>query len=239
MLPVVPWRSADVGWALLSVLAMVALGSLIVLSSRQDPDSESLLTGEALGVPVITWFAIAQGVVLIAAAYFFSVVRHKAGVRELGFTHAGKPRDFGFAIVAWLVALGITVVYGILVEELNIDFLKSPDTAQELLNDTGGLVAAVLLAGLWAPLNEELFFRGFILSGFAGRYGVRGAIVISRAIFAAFHVHPGAFVPTFVLGAAFAVTYARSGSLVPSIFIHAANNTFAILFAYAASKSGT
>ncbi len=229
LLPSVAWNPRDLALALLVLFFVFAVGVVLL---NIFTDGQESFSDELFGMPLVTWAAIAQGVAGIGVAFGFSVVRYGVSVRDLGFTGIGIPRDFGFALGAWAAAIGVTIVYALLVNALKIEFLKAPETAQDVISDSGGLLPAMLLAAVWAPLNEEIFFRGFVLPGFASRYSTRTAVILSSAVFAAFHVHPGAFVPTFVLGAALAMTYVRSGSLIPSILLHAAHNSAVILITY-------
>ena len=74
-----------------------------------------------------------------------------------------------------------------------------------------------------------MFFRGFALPAFASRYGLRGGILISAALFSVFHFSIGAFVPIFIFGIVLAWLYVKTGSIYPSIVAHATQNIVATL----------
>jgi membrane protease YdiL (CAAX protease family) len=57
-----------------------------------------------------------------------------------------------------------------------------------------------IVGAVFAPLVEEIFFRGFLFQGFRARYGWVPAMLISAAIFAAAHLDLVVFIPTFILG---------------------------------------
>ena len=84
---------------------------------------------------------------------------------------------------------------------------------------------------VWGPVGEELFFRGFVLPGLIGRLGVPAAVVVSSGLFAVFHVAPGTLAPTFLLGAALAWIYLKTGSIWPSIMAHSIQNALALWLA--------
>lgn len=228
--PHVPWKSRDVVWALLAVffVLFMAAGALQI---TRHPDGNGPLDGDIAGVPVEAAAVVFQGAVLLAAAAAFSLAKYNAPPRSLGLVMPKWPGAYGYALGVWLGAAGITVLYGQAVQAADIKSLQPPDTAAELLGQPGGITAALLLAAVWAPFNEEMFFRGFALPGLAGRYGPTLGVILSSAVFAAFHVHPGALVPAFVLGVALGMTYVRSGSVLPGIFIHSLHNTLVILLA--------
>lgn len=84
-----------------------------------------------------------------------------------------------------------------------------------------GLRAAMVLAVLvQAPLLEEPIFRGVIFRGFCRVLPVRGAMLLSGAIFALVHVNAASFVPLMFLGAFFAWLYWKSGSILAPMAAH-------------------
>ena len=85
--------------------------------------------------------------------------------------------------------------------------------------------------GVVGPVAEEIFFRGFVLTGLLKRFGVRRALLLSSLLFGLFHIDPGAIVPTFALGLVLGWVYLKTGSIWPSIFAHALHNTLAVLIA--------
>jgi membrane protease YdiL (CAAX protease family) len=75
-----------------------------------------------------------------------------------------------------------------------------------------------------APVTEELLFRGIILRGLLGRFGVGVALLVSSGLFALLHMNPWQLLPAFALGWLFGWYYLRSGSLWPCVAGHALNN---------------
>jgi uncharacterized protein len=100
-----------------------------------------------------------------------------------------------------------------------------------------GTIAAALLIIAAAPISEEIFFRGFVFGGLRRSFSFPVAGVASGAIFGLFHyTGPGSLtvVPQLaVLGLALAWVYEETGSIYPTMAMHALNN--AIAFAILAS----
>lgn len=221
--PFVPWKPSDVLWAVAPLVALVVYG--LVAGGRGQDRASTVVTVVAI---------VLQGVLFLAIAAGFSIVRYKARIGDLGLRRPSFPRAYSYALKAWALALGAVIAYSLLVTQFGISFLEPPATADELIDSTGGFVIAWVLAGLWAPLTEEIFFRGFVLPGLVHKYGIGIGVVMVSGVFALVHVQPGtagAVVPTFALGVALAMAYVRSGSLLPCVFIHALHNTVAILLA--------
>lgn len=89
-------------------------------------------------------------------------------------------------------------------------------------------VSWALMAALPAAC-EELLFRGWVLSGFAGRHGSwqrsAAAVVAQAALFAIFHLLPERMPQTFVLGLVLGWMTLATGSLLPAVVCHLAHNS--------------
>ena len=93
-----------------------------------------------------------------------------------------------------------------------------------LLGDRWGYLAV----GLVVPVAEELVFRGAILRsllGWTGRHWV--AIAVSAVLFAAVHFNPAQMPHALLVGLLLGWMYYRTGSVVPGVAFHWANNTIA------------
>jgi hypothetical protein len=89
---------------------------------------------------------------------------------------------------------------------------------------------------IFAPVVEELFFRGFLFQGFRQKYGWVGGAFLSSFIFGIAHLDPAAFIPTSILGFLLAYLYHRSNSVWPGIIRHGLVNAMGLLAAYAATQ---
>ena len=99
-----------------------------------------------------------------------------------------------------------------------------PDMLKRFPPGINGLVLALILGAVVAPLAEEVFFRGFLFAGLRRDHPFWLAAMGSALIFAVGHMVPGAILPLGVLGFLFAWLRERTGSIWPSIVMHAANN---------------
>lgn len=81
-----------------------------------------------------------------------------------------------------------------------------------------------LAAALWAPVCEEVCFRGWVLTALRTRRGTGAALALSGLLFAVVHLDPVRFAAVFALGTLYAWLAWRAGSIVPSIAAHLANN---------------
>ncbi|MBR1687871.1 MAG: CPBP family intramembrane metalloprotease [Prevotella sp.] len=85
--------------------------------------------------------------------------------------------------------------------------------------------------GLLVPLAEEIVFRGAILKELLNKYTAQNAILISALIFAVAHFNPAQMPHAFLVGLLLGWMYWRTGSILPGVAFHWANNSIAyVLF---------
>jgi membrane protease YdiL (CAAX protease family) len=91
----------------------------------------------------------------------------------------------------------------------------------------------------FAPLLEELFFRGFLYPVLARRLGVATAVVLTALSFGLIHAPQlgrawGPVLVIFLVGIALTVTRAVTKSVATSLLMHAAyNGTISVLIFFA------
>jgi membrane protease YdiL (CAAX protease family) len=101
------------------------------------------------------------------------------------------------------------------------------DDYQAALGNSVALILFWLSLTVIAPVSEEIAFRGFLLRGWMStRLGVIGAVVLSSLLFAAIHGpnQLAVFISLFVGGMLLATMRWLSGSIVPTILMHATWN---------------
>jgi membrane protease YdiL (CAAX protease family) len=147
---------------------------------------------------------------------------------SLGISFKGTGPNALRGVVGGLGAFSLAIaasIGGVLVSELVGSPVRDHPVIRRIFS-AGAAETAVLVAGacVVAPVVEEIFFRGFIYPVLRDRWGMLAGVVASALAFAA--VHPGLpnQAATFVLGAALAALYERSGTLVAPVVAHALFN---------------
>jgi membrane protease YdiL (CAAX protease family) len=89
----------------------------------------------------------------------------------------------------------------------------------------------LVLVGMAAlpAICEELFMRGLVARALASSLGRAGAILGSAGLFALLHASPTRFLPMVCFGVILAHVTLTTGSVVPSMVMHAINNVIALL----------
>lgn len=174
--------------------------------------------------------------------WYFAVGKYHGRVADLGFRSFDARRGFTYAILWLVIVRAAVILYGMIAGVLGTLFgLKPP---QELVSrvprlfgyGVWGLIVALVVGALIAPIIEEVFFRGFFYPALRRKFGVFWAILVSSLIFGIFHLNAWLFVPTFLIGIVLAYLYERENSLGPPIALHVANNLISIVLIYAIGR---
>jgi membrane protease YdiL (CAAX protease family) len=158
--------------------------------------------------------------------------------RRISWKHLG----FGkFSLQTMALGCGTLVIgyifillHNIILSALKID--TQGDQISKIFSQLNSPVWLFLASVVIAPLVEEIFFRGFLFQGFRQKYGWVAAIFLSSFFFAAAHLDPVAFIPTFILGCVLAYIYHRSNSLWPGIIFHFIINGSALTVLYLSTQ---
>lgn len=170
----------------------------------------------AVGLPFLWLLAKAarrEGVALARAIRWRAPAGGWRG--GLAIVVAGLAADVGGAML-WLRLSGLAGVPDDWVESVSETLIWSGPASVA--------VAGVGVA-LWAPVFEEIAYRGVLFAALAGRFGWPMAAGMSAAWFAAIHVYSAAgFVVVLWSGLVLAWVLRRSGSLPMAILVHALSN---------------
>lgn len=224
------WTLADmVVVVVLSLVGTILIALLFALAIRAlgFANAEALLTSHPVAVTAITGTAI-YGILLLAI-YGYIVRR-----RGLGWTALGFRRPPLLALLLAPVVVFGQLMAAALMNLLVFSLIGSFENPQ-VEGITGGqsfswlnFVLMLLLAGVVAPIVEEIFFRGLVYGWLRTRAPVVVAVLLSAAIFAVAHVVPILIPALFVVGIILALAYELSGSLWLSILLHGLQNSLAV-----------
>lgn len=91
----------------------------------------------------------------------------------------------------------------------------------------GGIVGVLFVVAVLPAVLEETIFRGIILDGIKD-IGTVAACLLGGLLFSIFHQNPAQTIYQFICGAAFTLVAVRADSVLPTIFMHFANNALII-----------
>lgn len=169
----------------------------------------------------LLWTTITVGACLL-------VIVPLAPLRLLWTTRWTVPRVIGAAVVAFIVLRLLTAL-------IVSPSLTSEDHPQRALTESLTQLAdahspwlSLLVAGLLAPLVEEILFRGVLLTALARHISFGWANLIQATLFGALHLSAPLFPFFLIMGLIGSELMRRSGGLFAPILVHVINNAVAL-----------
>ena len=224
----------------LVVQSIVLLGTLFAIHGELTLNEDKLtaqiaeLAMEPLGIVVLL---LPGQLIFLAFALGPALFSSEPWLRRVGLE---RPQIGIGELLLCILAIPAVQSLNILTLPL---FEGTSDQLEMLLNmfqrsSTGMFIAIVAAYSLLPGCCEELFFRGYFLRRFAQRSS-RAAIVgffLSAFFFAGVHFDPQHAVGVLPIGFWFAYVAWRSGSVIPAIVCHIANNLYGIISARFATE---
>lgn len=248
-LGIMVWIGYAIGRASRSIRA---LGS--PLADMQPLDAD--LTAFRVVVLMIGFFIVAQGMALglsrylgempatvvgtalfiLAAPFIIGVplARRKLTLREIIGDTSRPMQKALWGVAGFLANLPLMLIVVLLASPLNERFAPS-HPATEALSGSPSIVTVLslfVLAAIFAPLWEEVVFRGMLfpaISRVTGSFFV--GVLCSSLLFAAIHPQgPALWLGLAAVGATAALLAHHTKSLIPSIVMHAVHNAAILTF---------
>ncbi|HMB23211.1 MAG: lysostaphin resistance A-like protein [Chloroflexota bacterium] len=210
----VPWKFID-NWIGVGLLVIVEAAIALIMTRSTADIIQS------------------AAVLLLESAYLLPVILILAW-RGIHWKHLGFGKfewsTLGIGCGLLIASYVIILMHNLLLLAFGVD--TQGDQIMKLFAELDSPFWFFLVGAVFAPLVEEIFFRGFLFQGFRQKYGWIGAMLLSSAIFAAAHLDLVAFIPTFILGCLLAYMYHRSNSVWPGIILHFLVNSLSLCAAY-------
>jgi hypothetical protein len=219
--PAWPWwyGPAGIGIGLLVTFFVLGVVAAIATAAGAEEVGDSKVF---LQLGTVAQQAIFVGVAILLAA---RTIRPRPW--HFGIRRARLWPTVGWAALGFLAYWILAIVYSALVRPD-----EEQDTLENLGTDDGTvwLVGAALLVITFAPIAEELFFRGFFYRALRTKLPIAAAAVLVGTLFGIIHLGstPAEVIPVLAfLGIIFCLVYEKTGTLFSVIGLHALNNTLA------------
>lgn len=179
----------------------------------------------------ITWETLLElGVTVTYLLIGLFLVRD---IRKLGFDFKKfrilKQKIIDLKLIIFVVFFGFAFAWSC--HSLNLYYLSLifPENVEKLINKSEftNLIGILLFSFsmmVFAPLLEELVFRGIILQKWAIKWGIKAGILTSSLLFAICHLNLN-ILPLFILATIYCVLYFKTGKLIVPIICHSLHNT--------------
>jgi membrane protease YdiL (CAAX protease family) len=144
------------------------------------------------------------------------------------------PVSFRTLLTTIWLSLGVVIITDEIDRLTNLIF-PQPDFFNQLVEQlqADSTVAVILLAlaiVVFAPLGEELLFRGFLQQRLELLWkDITRAVLVTSMFFALIHMNPYWIIQIYLLGVILGYLAWRTGSVLPSFILHGLNNGLALI----------
>lgn len=231
------WAMA-VAWVLIALIAFNIVGGVVgvvgVLATSESLDMETMMEQLSSNFDIL-FLANSFGQILVMALATLLVVKlHAVKGERKEFLRLKLSKNVwqvtAIGAILFIVAQPTILFLG----WLN-SFVPVPQAMAEMQETMAEMIASflrsenVLLMGVFhigvvPAVCEEIMYRGYVQRAFEKSWGIVAAILISGAIFGAYHLQISNFLPLATLGVFLAYLTYISDSLVPAMVAHFVNN---------------
>jgi len=152
---------------------------------------------------------------------------------------AANIKDSARSLVAGAGVSGVSYLWILLAEKIPAlqRSLAAMDTANKEI-EGGSSLELILIAVVAAPLIEEILFRGIVFRSIRKVIPGWVPIILSAAMFGAYHMNMVQAVYATFMGIVAAIIYEKTNNLMYPILVHAANNLIGAIQSFIPSDAG-
>jgi len=177
-----------------------------------------------------TFGLLASGQNVVTILLCACVVRLRGRQTPLSARNSGRTarKSLAYGVRGFLIAapfvFGAEWVSGKVFDLIDLERVYHPALSYLLEIPPSQIWILLAAAVVFAPLGEELLFRGFLYPSLERRIGRAGGMIVTGFLFAALHLNPFDFLPLFVLGIVLSYTYSRTRLVSACVVLHATHN---------------
>jgi membrane protease YdiL (CAAX protease family) len=215
------WLVAALAAASLSATLVILVFVFVFDVTYRESQADLLSDGRTV--------AVVGTALVVAAMSFFAVIAaacRRSGWRAAEYLALARPK--GRHLPAGLAAFLFPLMFSLIAARFGALATDDPPAPAPTAL---ALLSLFLGAVIFAPITEELIFRGFLYRGLAAsRLGGSGAIVATATLWAALHADRTwlGYLDLLSTGIALGWLRWRSDSTIPTISVHALRNLLAV-----------
>lgn len=207
-----------------AVAAYLAIMFVLALVNYATEDADMTIIGYSATILLQVCF-------FLAAALPFKAMRSRPTYMPTKVKVSTGFISVGVAGMCLVFFSGLAVLFGAALDAWGYEGSGSTDMTTPV-----GVIFAVVISVILAPVCEEMLFRSSVLSSLGVMFGRKRDTLITvfmtvlcGGAFALMHANPEQTVYQFFLGAVMAYAVIRTGSVIPAIIIHAVNNVIGVI----------
>ncbi|MBC8016639.1 MAG: CPBP family intramembrane metalloprotease [Sporomusaceae bacterium] len=171
---------------------------------------------------------------VVLGLVWFAVGKYGANLKDLGLSMDHLPANIVKGAAVGVILLAVSIFS----EKLYSTVLFLTPTDHPLVAQAANaatwrqLIAPLFLAGVLAPVTEEVLYRLFTFLPMKDRWGFWGGAIGSSLVFAIMHFNLYWLGEIIIVGVGLAFVYNWTGSLISGIVAHSVINTSKLLMIF-------
>lgn len=216
-------------WIVIYTAAAFVIQILIDAQIYPSKWLASLLPGGVHEINLMFVHEILQCGLFVGGVLLF-LRRRKTTIASIGWVPPKKPQDYLYAVIFGVATCSLMIFVSSILTALFPQWA----TTQDVINTTlqvecsWDVFAAFLSVAVMAPICEELLFRGYLYHAVCAKFQAKTAIMITSFVFALVHGQWFQLLPLFLAGVFLNLFYVRTQSLIATVLMHSAWNTFSL-----------
>lgn len=217
----VPWGISDVVFVYLCIfiLSIIFAGTMLYVNLDIDRNIYSIVFQTLLSLSIL------------ALVYIIVTKRYNTPFKEaFGISFSKLPGFVNQGVIVTAIIIVATTLIGLIFSQ----FVDSPERNPYMDMPVDRFRWFTLLAIFFAPIVEEIFFRGFMQPALVKKTSVFWGILITALIFGISHTQyldfGAAMISVTVIGLILGIARHKTGSVMPGIFAHFFNNILAVVY---------
>jgi len=170
--------------------------------------------------------ALLQAFLYLATVFVFVLLIKKEKPEALGLVRSDFGKLLFRGLLQGFLLFTFAIVFSVLISLLFPAEIEPQEISKFILLAKTPWEKAIplIIAGVLAPLSEEVFFRGFLYPAFRNRWGVWRGMIFTSLIFGLLHFDLFRVLPLVLGGIWLNRMYEKSGTLYLPILAHAVWN---------------
>lgn len=214
-------------------VAAIVFGELInVIPGVENFFSTSL--GELFAGGLIYTLVVIVVILPVLVRRRWPYVRQLLGLRRFSLR-----KSIGWALSAWLLYMLVTIIVAALSRNLPwIDHTQQQDVGFQDISQPLEYVFAFFALVILPPIAEELLFRGYLFGRLRERFGFVFTTLFVSIVFGFVHLQWNVGIDVAILSIFLCYLREKSGSIWPSVLLHAFKNGIAYFLLFIAPLMG-
>ncbi len=218
-----------IDWFIIYIGTIILMNLFISTQIYPSVWIASMLPGGENEVNLMFVHEILQCAFIVGGVLLFLRLRGNT-LQSIGWRPPQNEQAYVRAILFGVLTCSLMLMVSGLLTQIFPQWANTQNVVSTVLqaNSRWEIFAMFISVGVLAPLCEEILFRGYLYHAVHVKFGKWVSLILTSFIFAAVHGQWFQLLPLFLAGVCLNWFYLRTESLIATVLMHSAWNTFSL-----------